>query len=152
MTPTEFRMLKVFTRHAGQLLTYSQLLEQIWDCEGKFVDKHTLAVNINRLRKKNRRCRAQIYFECLWDGVSMVEKIMMILCLLAVILMWCKNQKLKKDIYDFEENLEQCLDLLVSGNSIEKFSEIDDSFWNKIYEKLRKLHRIWEQQNQKSMK
>lgn len=52
VTPTEFRMLKVFTKHAGHLLTYSQLLEQLWDCEGKFVDKHTLAVNINRLRKK----------------------------------------------------------------------------------------------------
>ena len=82
----------------------------------------------------------------------MVEKIMMMFCLLAVILMWWKNYKLKKDIYSFEENLEQCLDLLVSGNSIEKFSEIDDSLWNKIYEKLRKLQRIWERQNQKSMK
>lgn len=77
---------------------------------------------------------------------------MMMFCLLAVILMWWKNYKLKKDIYSFEENLEQCLDLLVSGNSIEKFSEIDDSLWNKIYEKLRKLQRIWERQNQKSMK
>ncbi len=52
VTPTEFRMLRIFIKHAGQLLTYSQLLEQLWDCEGRFVDKHTLAVNINRLRKK----------------------------------------------------------------------------------------------------
>ncbi|MCQ4636399.1 response regulator transcription factor [Anaerovorax odorimutans] len=52
ITPTEFRMLRLFTEHAGQLLTYSQLLERLWDCGGQFVDKHALAVNVNRLRKK----------------------------------------------------------------------------------------------------
>lgn len=52
VTPTEFRLLKLLAENKGKLLTYDILLEQLWDCDGQFVDKHTLAVNINRLRKK----------------------------------------------------------------------------------------------------
>lgn len=52
VTPTEFRLLRQFVLHRGQLLTYSVLLERVWDTEGIFVDKHTLAVNVNRLRRK----------------------------------------------------------------------------------------------------
>lgn len=52
VTPTEFRLLRLFTEHAGQLLTYSVLLERVWDSGGQFVDKHALAVNVNRLRGK----------------------------------------------------------------------------------------------------
>ena len=36
----------------GQLLTYDLLLERLWDSGGQFVDKHALAVNVNRLRGK----------------------------------------------------------------------------------------------------
>lgn len=52
VTPTEFRLLKLLIENKGRLLTYDVLLEQLWDCNGQFVDKHTLAVNINRLRGK----------------------------------------------------------------------------------------------------
>lgn len=52
LTPTEFRLLSALIQNRGQLLTYSLLLERIWDQNGQFVDKHALAVNINRLRKK----------------------------------------------------------------------------------------------------
>lgn len=52
VTPTEFRLLKQFVQNRGQLLTYTILLERIWDTGANFVDKHALAVNINRLRKK----------------------------------------------------------------------------------------------------
>ena len=52
VTPTEFRLLKQFAANKGQLLTYNVLLERLWDSGGQFVDKHTLAVNINRLRGK----------------------------------------------------------------------------------------------------
>ncbi|MDO5784753.1 MAG: response regulator transcription factor [Eubacteriales bacterium] len=51
-TPTELRLLYAFLSHAGQLLTYEVLLERLWDSGGQFVDKHALAVNVNRLRKK----------------------------------------------------------------------------------------------------
>lgn len=52
VTPTEFRLLKILAENQGRLMTYEVLLEQLWDCDGQFVDKHTLAVNINRLRRK----------------------------------------------------------------------------------------------------
>ena len=52
LTPTEFRLLKQFVTNRGQLLTYEVLLERLWDSNGQFVDKHTLAVNVNRLRRK----------------------------------------------------------------------------------------------------
>lgn len=52
VTPTEFKILQEFLTHRGQLLTYNVLLERLWDIDGQFVDKHTLAVNMNRLRGK----------------------------------------------------------------------------------------------------
>ena len=52
VTPTEFRILQEFLAHKGQLLTYQVLLDRLWDGGSQFVDKHALAVNINRLRNK----------------------------------------------------------------------------------------------------
>lgn len=52
VTPTEFRILKEFLFHRGQLLTYEVLLDRLWDGGNQFVDRHALAVNINRLRGK----------------------------------------------------------------------------------------------------
>ena len=51
-TPTESRMLRQFLINRGQLLTYDVLLDRLWDSGGQFVDKHALAVNVNRLRAK----------------------------------------------------------------------------------------------------
>ena len=36
----------------GKLLTYTVLFDALWDEGIQIADKHTLAVNINRLRKK----------------------------------------------------------------------------------------------------
>ena len=52
ITPTEYRILKKLIDNKGQLLTYSVLLDSLWEEGIEFMDKHTLAVNINRLRKK----------------------------------------------------------------------------------------------------
>ena len=52
VTPTEFRLLKIFAGHQGQLLTYAVLLDRLWDEGAQFSDKHVLAVNVNRLRRK----------------------------------------------------------------------------------------------------
>ena len=52
ITPTEFRLLRQFLLNQGQLITYDLLLERLWDSGGQFVDKHALAVNVNRLRGK----------------------------------------------------------------------------------------------------
>ena len=52
ITPTEYRILKKLIEHKGQLLTYSVLLDSLWEEGVQLLDKHALAVNINRLRKK----------------------------------------------------------------------------------------------------
>ncbi len=52
VTPTEFRLLRELVANKGRLMTYHILLERLWDEGGQFVDKHALAVNINRLRRK----------------------------------------------------------------------------------------------------
>ena len=52
VTPTEFRILQEFISHRGQLLTYEVFLEYLWEKGNQFVDKHALAVNMNRLRGK----------------------------------------------------------------------------------------------------
>ena len=52
VTPTEFRILQEFLSNKGQLLTYGILLDRLWDGGSQFVDRHALAVNVNRLRGK----------------------------------------------------------------------------------------------------
>ena len=52
MTPTEFKILRLLILNSDKVMTKRLLLEKIWDNTGNFVDEHTVAVNINRLRKK----------------------------------------------------------------------------------------------------
>lgn len=51
LSATEYRLLLVFLRHAGQTLQRSQLL-QLWDDTGSFVNDNTLTVTVKRLREK----------------------------------------------------------------------------------------------------
>ena len=41
-----------FLENPGQILLKEQILERIWDKDGKFVDENTVSVNIRRLRRK----------------------------------------------------------------------------------------------------
>ena len=54
LTRNEYRLLSVFLRNPGQVLSKEQLLMQAFDIYGDFVDENTLAVNISRLREKLR--------------------------------------------------------------------------------------------------
>lgn len=38
--------------HRGQLLTRAQILDQLWDQNGNFVEDNTLTVYVKRLREK----------------------------------------------------------------------------------------------------
>ena len=51
-TPTEYKILKIFTSNPNVLLTRQVLLEKLYDVDANFVDEHALTVNINRLRNK----------------------------------------------------------------------------------------------------
>ncbi len=52
LTVLEYRLLLIFAKHKGQVLSRNQLLEQIWDVAGDFVNDNTLTVYIKRLREK----------------------------------------------------------------------------------------------------
>lgn len=52
LTKNEWKMLRMFLGHPRQILSKTQMLEQLFDSEGDFVDENTLAVNIRRLREK----------------------------------------------------------------------------------------------------
>lgn len=52
ITPNEYKLLRLLTANAGNIVTRQILLERLWDCDGSFIDDHTLTVTMNRLRTK----------------------------------------------------------------------------------------------------
>lgn len=52
ITPNEYKLLRVLVANAGNVVTRRILLEKLWDCDGNFIDDHTLTVTMNRLRAK----------------------------------------------------------------------------------------------------
>lgn len=52
ITPNEYKLLRILTANGGNLVTRQFLLEKLWDCNGNFIDDHTLTVTMNRLRAK----------------------------------------------------------------------------------------------------
>lgn len=52
LTAMEYRLLLILLNNHGKVLSRSQLLENIWDVEGDFVEDNTLTVYIKRLRDK----------------------------------------------------------------------------------------------------
>ena len=52
LTALEYRLLLTFASNKGQILTRPQILENIWDAAGNFVEDNTLTVYIKRLREK----------------------------------------------------------------------------------------------------
>ncbi|MCR5208987.1 MAG: response regulator transcription factor [Lachnospiraceae bacterium] len=52
LTALEYRLLLAFYNNRGVVLSRSQLLEEMWDVSGDFVNDNTLTVYIKRLRDK----------------------------------------------------------------------------------------------------
>lgn len=52
LTKNEWKMLRKFMEHPKQILSKKQLLEQLFDAGGDYVEENTIAVNIRRLREK----------------------------------------------------------------------------------------------------
>ncbi len=51
LTPTEFKLLSTFVRHRGQVLTFQQLLEQVWGHEYT-TEHHYPRIYVSHLRRK----------------------------------------------------------------------------------------------------
>lgn len=52
LSALEYRLLLFFLNHKGMVLSRVQLLEEIWDAAGEFVNDNTLTVYIKRLRER----------------------------------------------------------------------------------------------------
>ena len=52
LTALEYRLLLTFAKNKGRILTREQILEQLWDTSGQYVEDNTLTVYIKRLRMK----------------------------------------------------------------------------------------------------
>lgn len=52
LTSAEFRLLGLFIRNEGIVVTRNMILEELWDGGGSFVDDNTLSVYVRRLREK----------------------------------------------------------------------------------------------------
>ena len=52
LTSMEYKLLLTLATAQGRVLTRNQILEEIWDAAGEFVNDNTLTVCIKRLREK----------------------------------------------------------------------------------------------------
>lgn len=52
LTSMEYKVLEVFVKNEGQVLTREKLLQLLWDDDNNFVDEHALTATISRIRKK----------------------------------------------------------------------------------------------------
>lgn len=74
-----------------------------------------------------------------------------IICLtLALIWMWKRMEKMKQEIYTFTDRLEECLDAMASGKEIKDPGNCEDSLWDKVYERLRRIENIWSMREEAS--
>ncbi|MFC3802328.1 response regulator transcription factor [Cohnella sp. GCM10012308] len=52
LSVTEFRLLSLLMAHPRAVLSKEQILRQLWQHDGAFIDDNTVAVNVRRLREK----------------------------------------------------------------------------------------------------
>lgn len=78
--------------------------------------------------------------------------IMLALCavLFAAVQAW-KMRKLKKEIYQLADQLEICLDGMISGKQLPAAGQDEDTLWGRIYEKLWRTDHIWQKKEEESL-
>lgn len=52
LTKLEYKILSIMMNHPGKLFTRDEILENIWDVSGNFVNDNTLSVTMKRIREK----------------------------------------------------------------------------------------------------
>lgn len=52
LSALEYRLLLIFINNPKNIITREQLLRELWDAAGEFVNDNTLTVYIRRLREK----------------------------------------------------------------------------------------------------
>ncbi len=52
LTSAEYRLLCLFMKNPKVILSKTQIMDKLWDCNEKYIDNNTLAVYVSRLREK----------------------------------------------------------------------------------------------------
>ena len=52
LTAVEYKLLCLFMQNPNMVLTKRQILDNLWDCDGNYIDSSTLTVYMRRLRMK----------------------------------------------------------------------------------------------------
>ena len=74
LTAMEYKLLLTFLRNRGQILTRGQILNNIWDEGGEFVNDNTLSVYVKRLRKKLNDTEENALIQTVWGLGYRMEK------------------------------------------------------------------------------
>lgn len=69
-------------------------------------------------------------------------------CLALILFMGCKLRQLKKDIFEYQDWLEQSLTDLAWGRELTKNQTLKDTLKGKTEDKLLRLSHIWQQKNE----
>lgn len=149
LSPTEYRILKKLIENKGKLLTYSILLDSLWDEGVQITDKHTLAVNINRLRKKIETEEHSYISNVYGMGVHMETMIFIIffaLVFIATFILW-KYIHLKHDVYEYTEKLDIAINKMLKNEELKTSSYKQDDLWGKIYNRLVRLSHLYTHKN-----
>ena len=121
-------------------MTYEVLLEQLWDCDGQFVDKHTLAVNINRLRRNWRIQSINIFQMCMGWDINGLDNGNRWYCCSSFC--WCdgrrfvESKKVKQEADLFAKPIEEAIGQILSGKELKETEEVTDkdTLWGKCGE------------------
>lgn len=74
LSKLEYRLLCFLIENKNHVLSKEQILDRLWDSEGKFVDSNTVSVNVSRLRKKLRQDAAGPEYIRTIQGIGYVWK------------------------------------------------------------------------------
>lgn len=79
-----------------------------------------------------------------------IKIVIIVLCViiigLCVYIWW-----LKREVYDFAEKLERCLEDMIDGKEIRDDMVSDESLWGKVNERIKRASYIWSRDNEKNL-
>lgn len=74
LSKLEYRLLLYLVENKNHVLSKEQILSQLWDREGKYVDDNTVSVNISRLRTKIEKDASSPKFIKTIHGIGYIWK------------------------------------------------------------------------------
>lgn len=131
--PHRISYFKKLIENKGKLLTYSVLLDSLWDEGVQITDKHTLAVNINRLRKRLKPRNTlifQMYMEWVIYGSNDFYNIFS-LVFITTFALW-KYVRLKHDVYEYTEKLDNTINYMLKNGELKTTPYENDDLWEKF--------------------